>query len=87
VKANITYCGVPMVCEFSYYGGFAQTMEEPGENESVSLESCSVRGEEINEMLTQEQWEAIEDILLTSYHEDREFQACEYADMKREEPK
>jgi hypothetical protein len=85
MKANISYCGVPMVCEFSHYREHAQTREEPGQPEHVSVDSCLVGGVEIGEMLTHAQWDSIEELVLTWYTEEQEFQACEYADMKRKE--
>jgi hypothetical protein len=74
VKATIHYGAVPMVCEFAYYKGFAETRVEPGEPESVTLESCRVGGVEINDMLTDLQWEEIEGLLLNWCSEEREYQ-------------
>jgi len=85
MKASITYSGVPMDCTFSYEKGYAATLEEPGEPESVTLESCEVRGVDIFDLLSKEQEAGIGTALLEWVAEDRFFQACEHADMVRDE--
>jgi hypothetical protein len=83
--ATIDYHGVPLVCEFNYYPGFAGTLESPPEPETCEVESVLAGNVEIIGVFDEEQLFELGDACLEWVTEDHEIQMHEHADMQREE--
>jgi hypothetical protein len=81
----IDYHGVPLHVEFDYYPGFAGTREMPPEPETCEVESVKAGNVEIVGVFDEEQLFEIGDACLEWFHEDREYQRGQHADMLREE--
>lgn len=63
-RATVTYCGVPMSVEYDYTPGEGQTWTDPGYPACAEMHSCKVGGVQVLDMLSAEQREAIETLIL-----------------------
>lgn len=83
--ASVSYCGVSMACQYEYDPAEPATYLHPGSPENAALVSCKVGGVDIFEMLTNEQQDEIETLLLMADGEQAEIDAGEAADLRRTE--
>lgn len=84
-RATVTYCGVRLDCTFEYSPPEERTWDDPGGPANAALESCKVAGADIFEMLTREQQDEIETLLIEAHGEQLEVDAGEAADLRRTE--
>jgi hypothetical protein len=63
-RAVVCLWGLELTCDFEFDPGYDQTWEDPGQPAYVSLGACYVGGVDLMEMLTAEQVESIEHLLL-----------------------
>lgn len=68
-RATIFYCGVEMLCEYDYTPGEGQTWTDPGYPAAAEVTSCRVGGVQIIAMLSNEQLEAIDTLVLEQHGE------------------
>jgi hypothetical protein len=83
--ATVTYCGIAMACSYEYDPAEPRTYLHPGSPENAALISCKVGGVDLMEMLTREQQDEIETLLLQADGEQAEIDAGEAADLRRTE--
>jgi hypothetical protein len=83
--ATVTYCGIAMACSYEYDPAEPMTWHHPGSPADASLVSCKVAGVDIFPMLTREQQEEIETLILEADGEQAEIDAGEAADLRRTE--
>lgn len=84
-RASINYCGVPMVCDYEYDPAEPSTYLYPGAPENAALVSCRVGGVDVLEMLTNEQQDEIEVLILEAHGEQDAADAAEAYAMRRDE--
>jgi hypothetical protein len=70
--ATIDYCGVPLVCAFSYYAGFAGSQIDPPEPAQAELASVKAGAVDILPILTEEQYDEIERACVQWVSDERE---------------
>lgn len=68
----INYCDINMHVEYSYEEAEPETYDYPGSPDSAVLESVSINGVDILEMLSVEQYYDIEGIVLQKIRERNE---------------
>lgn len=85
MNGTVTYCGVQMVCAYDYSPAERETRIDPGQPEVAELYECKVGGIDIVDMLSAEQRDAIESLILEGRGAQAEFFACEHADRVRDE--
>jgi hypothetical protein len=74
-----------MSCQYEYDPAEPRTYLHPGSPANASLCSCKVGGVDLMEMLTREQQDEIETLLLEADGEQAEIDAGEAADLRRTE--
>jgi hypothetical protein len=83
--ATVTYCGVDLDCKFEFYPAEARTQWEPGCPAYAALETVTVGGVDITEMLTNAQQDEIEVLLVDEHAASLEAERAEYLWERRQE--
>lgn len=71
-RETITYEGIPLRCEFSYYRGCPASLSGPAEPEAAELDAVEVKGVDIFPLLSREALEGIEQACIERHHELRD---------------